>query len=211
MKQSGFTLIELLIIISIMSILASIMFGSQYSIREQVYLFQDQYKITDLINKAKNLTLAAYMRDASVCGYGVSFENNNGISEVVLFKDKRSDAKDDKGNIIESCANGHSHEYNNNIDEKIEASSFKLNPMNGFSDPVAGQKMGVTFNAPSLTTFLTKGGENVPETTGNILISFSSIKSNIPVNISINRFGQTIAESGVKNKPDSGVNASNQN
>lgn len=184
----GFTLIELLTIIGIMAVLSAILFGSQYAIREQIFLFQDQSKISNLINEAKNLTLGAFQRERDVCGYGVSFESiNNGVDNwVVLYKDKKG--------TDSNCIEGHKHEYNSDVDEKISESSFELNKTEKFSFIDGVSKYAVVFNAPSLTAFLTKNDENILSTDNNIVISLQAIKSGVELKIKINQFGQVVTE-----------------
>lgn len=188
--NGGFTLIELLTIIGIMSILSTILFSSQYTIREQIFLFQDQYKITNVINEAKNLTLGAFQREQDVCGYGVSFESlNNGIdNSVTLYKDKKKVAS-------ENCnSDQHEHEYNQDVDEKIAGSSFMLNKTEQFKFNSGISRYAVVFNAPALKTFLTENESNVSDSVGNIKVTLNAIKSGVNLSININKFGQIITE-----------------
>lgn len=189
-SKKGFTLIELLIVISIVSILASIMLGSQYAIREQISLFQDQYKISDMLNQAKSLTLGAFQRDSSVCGYGVSFQkSSNGVGgTVILYKDKKEAVNTDCN------SNQHFHEYNSQAgggsDEIAKDNNGKdivlyLNKSEQFD--FNGSKIDVVFNAPSLTTFLTRDGTNISD---KVLIVLRAIQSGQNVNININQLGQ---------------------
>jgi len=186
--REAFTLIELLTIIGIMAVLSAILFGSQYAIREQIFLFQDQSKISNAINEAKNLTLGAFQREPEVCGYGVSFESSNGgaDSRVILYKDKKG--------TDSNCIEGHRHEYNLGIDEEISGSSFELSKTEKFAFIDGISKYAVVFNAPSLKAFLTKNDENISDIDGNITITLQSIKSGAELNIKMNQFGQVITE-----------------
>ncbi len=195
--QAAFTLIELLIVISIVSVLASIMLGSQYAIREQISLFQDQYKIMDMLNQAKSLTLGAFQRDSSVCGYGVSFDAGTG--EVLLYKDNK-EVPPGPGVVGTDCnSDQHNHEFNPGVDDIFKGSNNKevslyiskteqLRLGSLSNGAVIGGALisSVVFNAPSLTAYLNSDNDK-PD---NIVVTLRAIQSAQDVNININQIGQ---------------------
>ncbi len=69
----GFTVLEILITIGVTAILATYLITFTHSGRDQVALYVDQSKITQVILRAKTLTLATYTSPRPVCGYGVHF------------------------------------------------------------------------------------------------------------------------------------------
>lgn len=180
-SKRGFTIIELLVVMAVMVILAAGLFGSQYAMREQVFIFQDQYQILSALNQAKNLTLGAFLRETDFCGYGLYFERPG---KVVFYKDKRTDSE--INNNITCISDQHEQGYNENIDELTSGESLNLNKTNELRFDGAYNKVSIMFVAPYLSTFITKGDDR----SDSVSIKIVSQKSQTEGFVKINKFGQ---------------------
>src|SRR3989344_4017655 len=72
-SRKGFTLIELLVVIGITVMLSSALISYNHTSRQQLSLYAEEAKLTQMIFRAKSLALGSYVQSSNpnVCGYGV--------------------------------------------------------------------------------------------------------------------------------------------
>jgi len=90
-STKAFTTIEILVIIGILSLLSATLILYSRTGERQINLFKEQAKITEIISRAKSLSIATYGKLGVPCGYGVHFE---APSAFLIFKDLAADCKD---------------------------------------------------------------------------------------------------------------------
>ncbi|MBI4993782.1 prepilin-type N-terminal cleavage/methylation domain-containing protein [Candidatus Wolfebacteria bacterium] len=195
--MKGFTVIELIITIAISSVLMSLMLVSNYSIREQYSLFQDQYRLYSLFNEVKNFSLAAYARDPNtVCGYGISFQAPRDIIIYRDFKDNQADLcsffpHNFQYSELSSMKNDEILDEKNSqiIDKTKQSYSFKLSETANFDFGGSVSRIDVLFVAPNPSIFIVKNGNN-SNMVNNIAVRIKTTRGNNSMGISINNFGQ---------------------
>lgn len=77
LARAGFTLIEVLVVLGVMAIVSSSIISYNSSSRQQVALATETSKLTQLILRAKSLSISTYGAVASVCGYGIELDYAN--------------------------------------------------------------------------------------------------------------------------------------
>ena len=73
-SRSGFTLIELLVVTAITAMLSSLMITYNSTSRQQIALTVESAKITQVILKAKSLSLSTFNQPEVPCGYGLHLD-----------------------------------------------------------------------------------------------------------------------------------------
>lgn len=189
-------------VMAVMVVLAAGLFASQYAVREQTYVMQDQYKILSILNQAKSLTLGAFMREQDVigenvlCGYGLYFKAPR---TVVLYKDKLSSSDISmissnkySASYVCSLKGQHDQGYNSlssgGPDEEVQSGTFELNKTESFESD--SENVSIMFLAPYLETSIIKNNTDVSEAT----IVLKTAKSDVRGSIKINKFGQVTTE-----------------
>ena len=72
--RAGFTLIEVLVVLGVMAIVSGSIISYNSSSRQQVALATETSKLSQIILRAKSLSISTYGAGASVCGYGIEFD-----------------------------------------------------------------------------------------------------------------------------------------
>ena len=72
--RAGFTLIEILVVLGVMAVVSASMITYGSSSRQQIALATETAKLTQLILRAKSLTISTYSASANVCGYGMELD-----------------------------------------------------------------------------------------------------------------------------------------
>ena len=103
-KNKGFTLIELLVVMAIFIVITSVVLFNQNKFSSDTALTSLTYEIALQIRQAQVYgILVRQQTSAFDVGYGIHFQNNNGVISFLLFSDLNNDGKyvlGDDGNPI---------------------------------------------------------------------------------------------------------------
>lgn len=83
--NKGITLIEVLVVVGLTAFLSGMLLVYSAASRAQISLSVEVARVTQLILRAKSLTLASYTGPAGPCGYGVHF-NYTGAQAYALIR-----------------------------------------------------------------------------------------------------------------------------
>jgi prepilin-type N-terminal cleavage/methylation domain-containing protein len=70
----GFTMIEMLIVVAVTAMLSSFLLLYNSTSRQQVALFVERAKMSQVMQKAKSFSIASYATTEEACGYGVEVD-----------------------------------------------------------------------------------------------------------------------------------------
>ncbi len=93
-RTSGFTIVEMLVVVGVTTLLSSMVLSYSSSSRGQITLLVEKAKISQIISRAKTMSIATY-KDTSAtppCGYGVDFDYTTGQYGIFRY-------------VAASCAN----------------------------------------------------------------------------------------------------------
>ncbi len=82
--RRGFTMIEMLIVVAVTAMLSSFLLLYNSTSRQQVALFVERAKMSQVMQKAKSFSIASYATTDEACGYGV--EVNYDTRSYFIFK-----------------------------------------------------------------------------------------------------------------------------
>lgn len=76
MPRRGFTLIELVVVLTVITVISGYLLLYNHTSRQQVNLYVEQAKLTQVVSRAKSLSLSLYREASSTsfCGYGVHID-----------------------------------------------------------------------------------------------------------------------------------------
>lgn len=159
--SAGFTLVEALVVTGVVMLLSTVLIVYNNRSRQQISLFVEQVKISQLISRAKSLAIATYGQAGEIpCGYGFYVDYNNekyGIFKYDSGKDSTG-APLPCGNIGPPTGTDPSPLGSGTSKGVHVGEEFKLNPNLEFvSAPSTPQLTYVFFVPPVPRTILSTG------------------------------------------------------
>ncbi len=170
-NREGFTLIEILVVLGVMAIVSSSIISYSSSSRQQIALATETSKLTQLILRAKSLSISTYDAPAGVCGYGIEFDYVNNLYRLSSYK-------------LNNCDNP------NAITSSDEREVFRVANGVSLSAVVAGNQVGnIIYLPPDPVVYISAPGDNsVVNQGGSVkLITTNGLASKV---ISITSLGQ---------------------
>lgn len=168
MKQlrSGFTLIEVLIVVVITTVLAGILITYTANSRNRVAMQIERAKLTQVISRAKALSVSTYNTPDVPCGYGVRVDAKE--RKYSIFRYKVSPCSSlSQGGVI--AINGEGY-------ENMKEFSFVLPPNMEFK----GTADTIFFIPPDPRTLI--WGEGLPKDSGEISITNKDDSYSVKIN-----------------------------
>lgn len=176
---SGFTLVEMTVVFTVIAVLSGVIILYGKENRSQFILFQEQYRIISVLNRAKFLALQSYEREVfSDCGYGVHFDLTG---DIFIFKDKKNFS------LGENCQDVlHSFKFDSS-DEKLENTDYQIPSSIKLGESIFTD---IVFTAPYGYAAIVKNGSVQNEG----VLELISTSGNNSVKIKVNKYGQISTE-----------------
>ncbi len=73
-RRRGFSLIELIVVVGVTALLAGVLVSYNSQSRAQVALSVERAKISQVIGRARSLSISTYLQNPTNCGFGVTFD-----------------------------------------------------------------------------------------------------------------------------------------
>lgn len=176
--NSGFTLVELLVVIGITALLAGLLVLYGSTGRQQTILSIESTKISQLISRAKTLSISTYEDPSSPCGYGVRVDYSARTYALTSYK------------VSPDCKSVASSSQSISIQSTETQNTFSLPAGVTFnSDPSLQNKIqDVFFVPPDPKTVISVGGGLLRDITGYIYLTTAD--GSATRRISVNASGQ---------------------
>jgi prepilin-type N-terminal cleavage/methylation domain-containing protein len=159
-EREAFTLIEVLTVIALMAMLSALVITYSSASRNEVSVSVEAAKISQTIFQAKTLAIATYANSSFSCGYGVSFDYNDGNGTYSIF------AYNPSG--VSSCPSSAAVATSSVSSDDIapySSSTWKISVARGVRLQKGPNSIAfVLFYPPDPTTFISRDGTTFTDT-----------------------------------------------